>query len=117
MRELHQVLECEVCCSSLKFIIESLILSQVCPYLGCSQPEDLLQEQNAIKALYPTPEVIFGFFRANHRQKIVGIQLEQLVKLHNHKYLPDKELASILSSGLHHGFIKSVRPSTIYHLF
>jgi len=81
MRDLKEVLECEVC-----------------PYLGCSRPEELLREERtALKAvLYPKPE------------KIIGVDLDELVKLHNHKYLPDKDLAAVLKAGLHGGWIKSI---------
>jgi len=82
-----------VCCESLCLfrysdlrIAENLEECEVCPFLGCSSKDDIDNDTEAIKALYPQPE------------QQGGIELKKLVQMHKHKYLPDQQLAGFIGN-------------------
>jgi len=65
---------------------ETLAECEVCPFLGCSAHDELQDDKEAIKLLYPQEE------------KQAGIPLNKLVQMHRHKYLPQDELKSFVSN-------------------
>jgi len=82
-----------VCCEPLcLFRYSDLRMAQhleeceVCPFLGCSsQEEELTNDQQAIKDLYPQDEAP------------AGIALNKLVQMHRHKYLPQSQLVEFIT--------------------
>jgi len=81
-----------VCCEPLCLfrysdlrLEEHLAECEVCPFLGCSAHDELVDDKEAIKLLYPQEE------------KQAGISLKQLVQMHRHKYLPQEELRKFVT--------------------
>jgi len=78
-------------------IAENLEECEVCPFLGCSQKDDLQNDEEAIKLLYPQEE------------KQAGIELKKLVQMHRHKYLPQQQLLDFITNMAIQGIVaKSV---------
>jgi len=81
-----------VCCEPLCLfrysdlrVAEHLEECEVCPFLGCSEKEELQNDEEAIKLLYPQEE------------KQAGIELKKLVQMHRHKYLPQVQLTEFIT--------------------
>uniref|UniRef100_A0A6B2L129 PARP catalytic domain-containing protein n=1 Tax=Arcella intermedia TaxID=1963864 RepID=A0A6B2L129_9EUKA len=82
-----------VCCEPLCLfrysdlrVAEHLEECEVCPFLGCSAQDDILDDNHAVKLLYPEEE------------KQAGIPLKKLAEMHRHKYLPQAEFKQFVDS-------------------
>jgi len=82
-----------VCCESLCLfrysdlrISETIQECEVCPILGCSEKDELRDDSEAIKLLYPLEE------------QQAGIELQKLVQMHKHKYLPQQQLKEFITN-------------------